>query len=82
MQEFEHNPLKQDQGLTATREWLGKPVFPDQKKGRKQASQLVSRTIEGFLQIGEKVIVAGAELGAEKYKRMYPIAERVLSSSS
>jgi hypothetical protein len=47
---------EENQALIRTRERLGKPVFLDQKKGRKQAFQLVSRTIEGFLQIGEKLI--------------------------
>lgn len=42
--------------LTTTREWLGKPVFKDQKKGRQQAFKLVSMTMRRYLQDGGKFI--------------------------
>lgn len=52
----EAGSLGNNQALIRTREWLGKPIFPDQKKGRKQAFQLVSTIVNKFLQIGEELI--------------------------
>ena len=48
---------EENQALIRTREWLGKPVFPDQKMGRKLALRLVSETIDKFLQNGKELIM-------------------------
>jgi len=55
-QEFEHNPLEQDQGLTATREWLGKPVFKDRSEPEKIVRDVSHRIDTVFERDSRKVL--------------------------
>lgn len=80
--EAEFNPSRQYQDLRATREWLGKPIFRNEKQGHKMAKRFVANTINYIFRSKELVQVSIQKVAENCRKQGSSITTASVASES